>query len=710
MANKPLSLKSVPFAEALVAARSRGVVLPAEYYGVMQGIERATAFSVANVAALDQLQQTLDSLNTALDQGMTFDQWKNEVLAAPEVLALPQHRLDNIFRTNLQGAYARGRCQQIEANKEQRPFLMYSATNDSRVRPHHLAMDGFIGDVDSEIWKKWMPPAGYRCRCTVIALTEEQAAARRTKDQVKLEEDTELLEARYGALMNGPDDGWDYSPCDANPADWVKQKAVGYDPALAVEARAIPDEAEILRDQWNPAKWEKISGAKGSNKGGVYEAPDGTRFYVKQYADPDQARTEFATNKINNLMGIDTPESYLLDMNGDLVIANKWRDDFTAATVGKLQQSKYKVDIRRVYQAAALTKNWDVVGLDFDNLVINGKGRLAIVDSGGSLKFRAQGGPKPFEAGPIEELDSLLSYSYNRQAAEVFGKYTKEQLLVGVQNNLGEITKTKLANIFHEAGFAPAEAKYLTDTTWARVKWMRELGARRKTRTRTKNPVQATVFRDTPEITPDAAFKRAKTISRSTAEAGYRKARRLGMSDAQAKDAGTLTVYTGGSYRRINRVLRGKDSPSPSVLNYSNAAVSAMSRFEKYTGAVTRGLDLFPDGQDDWLKRMTAAKAKGEAIEFKSFVSTDTKGGWEADTKIHINATGFQGVDVDRFSANQGEKEILFPRGARFKLDRIEFGEPMWDGRRPMHVYLEEVPEAFEGKAVTFSLPDQSPQ
>lgn len=55
---------------------------------------------------------------------------------------------------------------------------MWSAIDDSRVRPSHLAMDGYIAHVDDPLWKIWHPPAGYNCRCTQIALTEKQAIAR----------------------------------------------------------------------------------------------------------------------------------------------------------------------------------------------------------------------------------------------------------------------------------------------------------------------------------------------------------------------------------------------------------------------------------------------------------------------------------------------------------------------------------------------------
>ena len=211
----PLKLLPLPFEEAIAHSLKRGITLPEIYYGKMQGIERAEAFSVAGIAALDQLQQTLDSLTGALAEGVTFKTWKEEILKAPDVLDLPAHRLDNIFRTNIQGAYARGHCVHIERNKERRPFLMYSAINDGRTRPHHMAMNGHVAPIDDPIWQTWTAPCGYRCRCTVISLTEEQAAQRMEQDRKRLDRDNVAAMDRAKAIAGGPDQGWDYSPCSA---------------------------------------------------------------------------------------------------------------------------------------------------------------------------------------------------------------------------------------------------------------------------------------------------------------------------------------------------------------------------------------------------------------------------------------------------------------------------------------------------------------
>lgn len=212
MADEVPRLIPQPFLEAIAWAKERGVVLPEIYYGELQGLARALAFSIAGLATLDQLQDVLESLVKAMEEGETLREWQAQVQGGKIALNLPAHRLENIFRTNIQGHYARGRCEQQRTTLETRPWFLYDAVNDSRTRPAHAAMDGFVARYDDPIWKRWTPPCGYQCRCRRIALTDAQAARFREADARRLARDPSLVQAR---ALAQPDDGWDYSVCDA---------------------------------------------------------------------------------------------------------------------------------------------------------------------------------------------------------------------------------------------------------------------------------------------------------------------------------------------------------------------------------------------------------------------------------------------------------------------------------------------------------------
>ncbi|HIE54168.1 MAG TPA: hypothetical protein EYP90_03120, partial [Chromatiaceae bacterium] len=204
-------MKPIQPDEAIAWARKQKVVLPTEYYGLLQGRARAAAFSISGLSTLDQIEAVRQSLNRALEEGESFGKWKDRVKAGEIPLDLPAHRIETIFRTNIQGWYAAGRCRSIEFNKDAQPYLMYSAVNDSRTRPAHAAMHGYIARVDDPIWRTWTPPAGFNCRCTVIGLTEAQAKRRGFKPDPGVT----------------PDPGWDYSVCEDGPEEGAARAIEG---------------------------------------------------------------------------------------------------------------------------------------------------------------------------------------------------------------------------------------------------------------------------------------------------------------------------------------------------------------------------------------------------------------------------------------------------------------------------------------------------
>ncbi|TSA42225.1 MAG: hypothetical protein D4R63_00945 [Methylococcaceae bacterium] len=209
MPTKPVSIGfNVSFNEAIAQAVKRGVVLPDIYYGQLQGLARQQAFSIAGITSLDTLQAVKDSLDKVITKGGTFGAWKKQMLESG-TLNLPKHRLDNIYRTNLQGSYMAARWDRILLTQETRPYIMYDAINDSRVRPAHLALDGIIRRVDDPFWITHSPPNGYRCRCSIRSLSEHQAKARSAPG--KGLNNPALLEDGTPAL---PDKGWDYNPSD----------------------------------------------------------------------------------------------------------------------------------------------------------------------------------------------------------------------------------------------------------------------------------------------------------------------------------------------------------------------------------------------------------------------------------------------------------------------------------------------------------------
>ena len=165
-------MKPITFLEALHFAQSRKIVLPDEFYS-MDLNTRQLATTVSFLSGIEQVETVIKSLNKTLAEGGTFNDFQK--LVEENEIVLSKHYLKNVFRTNIQTAYGHGRWQQQQKNKAKRPYLMYSAIDDTRVRPSHLALNRIIRHIDDPFWLLYYPPWSFMCRCTVIALTEKEA-------------------------------------------------------------------------------------------------------------------------------------------------------------------------------------------------------------------------------------------------------------------------------------------------------------------------------------------------------------------------------------------------------------------------------------------------------------------------------------------------------------------------------------------------------
>lgn len=200
-------IRPVHFKDAINAARERGVVLPKIYYGKLQGLARSLAFTITGIEKLTLIQKILDTLNESMEQGESFYNWKKKIKNRSISLELPKHRLELIFRNAVQNAYSRGRSEHFYRHKKTRPYLKYSAVNDSRTRPSHGAMHGTVLPVDDPWWNTHTPPNGHACRCTVMSLSEKQTKR--------------LGGTTYPEPEASPDPGWNYN-LRKMPGHWIE--------------------------------------------------------------------------------------------------------------------------------------------------------------------------------------------------------------------------------------------------------------------------------------------------------------------------------------------------------------------------------------------------------------------------------------------------------------------------------------------------------
>lgn len=135
---------------------------------------RHRAFYVSGLARHDLVMLVSDGMEEALKNGETLETFKERIAEAIKTQGWHDYRVENIFRTNMQTAYAAGRYKKMQAVKKSRPYWQYMAIMDRRVRPSHAILNGMVYPADHEFWKTNYPPNGFRCRCGVRTLSARQ--------------------------------------------------------------------------------------------------------------------------------------------------------------------------------------------------------------------------------------------------------------------------------------------------------------------------------------------------------------------------------------------------------------------------------------------------------------------------------------------------------------------------------------------------------
>lgn len=235
------------YADALAAAVQRRVVLPAEFYGVLQGQARNAAFTVSRLAGIEQIQTVFESLQADLQAGGNFKDWQKRMMATPGMGNLTAAHLENIYRTNLQVWHSAGRAKSILDNRSTHPFLQYSAILDTRTRPSHAKLHGIIKPIDDAFWRTRFPPLGYQCRCQVIALTRRQAE-RRLREAEERGQPADVVPPDADA-----DPGWQYDRLTGEPTQGVQQAVIRRADALqevqpAIELRSREQVEQLRRE------------------------------------------------------------------------------------------------------------------------------------------------------------------------------------------------------------------------------------------------------------------------------------------------------------------------------------------------------------------------------------------------------------------------------------------------------------------------------
>jgi SPP1 gp7 family putative phage head morphogenesis protein len=206
--------------EASEYIKQKGLKLSFNYEEILHEAHHK-AFTVAKITKLDLLSDVKESVNSAIKEGKTYEEFKKDVLpklmkkgwwgddvvvtdpksGEEKTIKVNDRRLKNILFTNARVSYQVGKAKKIYENDNIK-YIKYISVLDNATRDNHKKLHGKILAKDDPFWNTNYPPNGWNCRCRVQGLTEAMAM-RRKKDIVT-----------YSEVDNIADDDWAYDVKD----------------------------------------------------------------------------------------------------------------------------------------------------------------------------------------------------------------------------------------------------------------------------------------------------------------------------------------------------------------------------------------------------------------------------------------------------------------------------------------------------------------
>lgn len=185
-------LRTLPVAAAIDYMRTRADLTVTHNWQDLWHEEHARQFTVSRLARLDLLQSVHNGITRSVQGDLSRRDWMRDTeqllanagwwgekqLTDPstgEVVktVFNPARLALIFDTNTRHAYVAGQWQRIVAAKRTHPYLRYVTRDDDRVRPQHRAWHNVVLSVDDSFWHTHYPPNGWRCRCRVVPVSQQ---------------------------------------------------------------------------------------------------------------------------------------------------------------------------------------------------------------------------------------------------------------------------------------------------------------------------------------------------------------------------------------------------------------------------------------------------------------------------------------------------------------------------------------------------------
>jgi 2'-5' RNA ligase len=232
-------------------------------------------------------------------------------------------------------------------------------------------------------------------------------------------------------------------------------------------------ESGPLVPRYDPSKLTFGKFAGGSNGARIAHHDNGSKWLVKRYGgNRDRVATEVLSNAIYREMGARVPKAGLIKLhNGDTALSYPLLDGKPKPYVFRKQGPSEEVG--KHFMTDALLANWDVAGLEDDNILWDKKGAPFRVDQGGTLEFRAQGGRKAYGPVPYEVVTLMSKQGQGRRSSKVSLSGMREQ----AREIRQRLSPARIDSLVDAAGFRDPEMRErVRKNLKARVSWMGGFG------------------------------------------------------------------------------------------------------------------------------------------------------------------------------------------------------------------------------------------
>ena len=414
----------------------------------------------------------------------------------------------------------------------------------------------------------------------------------------------------------------------------------------------------------------KVSGKKGSNEGGLFKDKKlETLHYVKWPNSSARAKVEALTALLYAYAQVPVPTVRVIKFQGKDAVMSDWIDDATTMSWDEITKHK---DVRAGFAADAWLANWDVVGLQADNLVKGPGNKAYRIDVGGSMLFRAQGKPKAFPAD-VPELESMRNPSIAPQASKAFKKLTPTQLQNGVKM-VGAVTDAQIDYAVDSVKLPKKSADYPTSQFGkdagdlpkmlkARLKARRDWLVEEVLEAEKKQAATVAKLQQTSDLKPasvkaivskGAKYKASSPAATSKwALTGQVMRTELGSEDGDDASKQTKEHYNGWKGSSI--------SPKGAVLRWAAGAM---------TGEGRRALRRMEKFNDFLVKEKQLTKKKAQ--EHAKHLQTATAGDSSQDLVEGLRVTNKQN-EVIHSIQNPGKEKVTLYRG--WKTPQVKYIE-----------------------------------